>query len=92
MNIPDHIESLKQFFGLKMLKVYDLDPDPGPGIYDADPDPGSGIFLTLDPGWKISLSEPIWVGDIGISKKIRFFITLPLISMIFGFCRILSVR
>ncbi len=37
-----------------MLKLYDLDPDPGPGIYDADPNPGSEIFLTLDPGWKIS--------------------------------------
>jgi hypothetical protein len=40
MNIPDHIfESLKQFFGLKILK-----------FFDADPDPGSGIFLILDPG------------------------------------------
>jgi hypothetical protein len=44
MNIPDHIsESWKQFFGLKILK-----------FFDADPDPGSGIFLTPDPGWKNS--------------------------------------
>jgi hypothetical protein len=37
MNIPDHIsESLETvFFGLKILK-----------FFDADPDPGSGIFLT----------------------------------------------
>ncbi len=32
-----------------------------------------------------TLSEPIWVGDLGIAKKIRFFITLPLISIVFGF-------
>jgi hypothetical protein len=39
MNIPEHIlESLEKMFGLKILK-----------IYDADPDPGSGIFLTLNP-------------------------------------------
>ncbi len=24
-----------------------------------------------------TLSEPIWVGDLGTAKKIRFFITLP---------------
>ncbi len=38
-----------------------------------------------------TLSEPIWVGDLGIAKIIRFFITLPLISMVFVFYRILSV-
>jgi hypothetical protein len=44
MNIPDHFsESLEtQCFGLKILKFFDVDPDPG-----------CGIFLTLDPGWKI---------------------------------------
>jgi hypothetical protein len=36
MNIPDYIS--ESFFGLKILK-----------FFDADPDPGSGIFLTLDP-------------------------------------------
>jgi hypothetical protein len=42
MNIPDHLfESLETIFGLKILK-----------FYDADMDPGSGIFLILDPGWK----------------------------------------
>jgi hypothetical protein len=40
MNIPDHIsESLETIFGLKILKFFDMDPDPG-----------SGIFLTLDRG------------------------------------------
>jgi hypothetical protein len=40
MNIPDHIsESLEKIFGVKHIK-----------FFDADPDPGSGIFLTLDPG------------------------------------------
>jgi hypothetical protein len=39
MNIPDHIpESLETIFGLKIPKVFDVDPDPG-----------SGIFLTLNP-------------------------------------------
>jgi hypothetical protein len=32
-----------QFFGLKILS-----------LFDADPDPGSRILSTLDPGWKIS--------------------------------------
>jgi hypothetical protein len=42
MNILDHIsESLEKKFGLKILK-----------FFDADPDPGSVIFLTGDPGWK----------------------------------------
>jgi hypothetical protein len=44
MYIPDNIsQSLKQFFGLKILK-----------FFNADPDLVSGIFLTLDPGWKSS--------------------------------------
>ena len=38
--IPDRIsESLETIFGLKILKFFYVDPDPG-----------SGIFLTLDPG------------------------------------------
>ncbi len=38
MNIPDHIsESLEKFFGLKILKFFDVVSGPG-----------SGIFLTLD--------------------------------------------
>ncbi len=44
MNIADHFsKSLETFLGLKILK-----------FFDADADPGSGIFLTLDPGWKNS--------------------------------------
>jgi hypothetical protein len=40
INISDHVsESLETIFWVKILK-----------IFDADPDPGSGIFLTLDPG------------------------------------------
>ncbi len=35
------LRAQKQFLGLKILK-----------FFDADPNPGSGIFLTLDPGWK----------------------------------------
>jgi hypothetical protein len=43
MNIPDHIS--ESFFGLKILK-----------FFDADPDPRSVIFLTMDPDpeWKNS--------------------------------------
>ncbi len=42
MNITDLIsESLKTNFGLKILK-----------LFDADPESGSGIFLIWDPGWK----------------------------------------
>ncbi len=42
MNIPDHISvSLETIFGFKILKLFDVDPNPG-----------SGIFLTRDPGWK----------------------------------------
>ncbi len=41
MNIPDHFfDSLETVFWVRILR-----------IFDADPDPGSGIFLTLDPGW-----------------------------------------
>ncbi len=44
MNISDHFsESLESVLGLKILK-----------FFDEDPDPGSGNFLTLDPGWKNS--------------------------------------
>jgi hypothetical protein len=44
MNIPDHIsESLETiFFGLKILKFFDADPDLGSGIRSPF-DPGSGI-------------------------------------------------
>jgi hypothetical protein len=39
---PDYdFRELKNIFGLKILK-----------FFDEDPDPGSGIFSTLDPGWK----------------------------------------
>jgi hypothetical protein len=44
MNIPNHIsKNLEQFFWVKILK-----------LFDANPDPRSGISLTLDQGsrWK----------------------------------------
>jgi hypothetical protein len=48
MNIPDHNSvSLKTIFGVKILKFFDADADPG-------------IFLTLDPG---SGMEKIWIRD-----------------------------
>ncbi len=41
-NISDHIsESLETIFWVKILKFFDVDPDPG-----------SVIFFTLDPGWE----------------------------------------
>ncbi len=53
IGIPDHItESLKTIFGLKILKFFNADPDPGSGIF-LTLDPGSGIFLTLYPGSRI---------------------------------------
>jgi hypothetical protein len=43
-NISDHIsESLETIFRVKILKFFDVDPDPG-----------SVIFFTLDPGWENS--------------------------------------
>jgi hypothetical protein len=40
MNISDrNSKGLKTSFGFKILKFFDVDPDPA-----------SGIFLTLDPG------------------------------------------
>ncbi len=44
MNKSDHFsESFKTFFGLKILKFFDADPD----LLTRDPD-----LLTPDPGWK----------------------------------------
>jgi hypothetical protein len=49
MDIPDHIsESLEKFFGLKIVK-----------FFDADVDPGSGIFLTLDGFATLRIGIPI---------------------------------
>ncbi len=48
MNISDDVtESLENFFGVKILK-----------FFDADPDPGSEIFLTLDPSRMEKNSDP----------------------------------
>ncbi len=48
MNISDDVtESLEKFFGVKILK-----------FFDADPDPGSEIFLTLDPSRMEKNSDP----------------------------------
>jgi hypothetical protein len=65
MNIPDHFsESLETIFGLKILK-----------FFDADSDPGSGIFLTLSPGSGMKKIR-IWdkhpgfaTGNIAIKKE-----------------------
>jgi hypothetical protein len=52
MNIPDHFaESLETLFGLKILKFFDVDPDPG-----------SRIFLTLNQGSGIPDGK-IWIQD-----------------------------
>ncbi len=41
----------QESFKLKILKLFEADPDPGSAIFfTLDPEPG--IFLTLDPGWK----------------------------------------
>ena len=41
MKIPDQLsESLEQSFGLKVHKLFDVDPDPGSGVFF---DPGSGM-------------------------------------------------
>jgi hypothetical protein len=48
MNIPDHIyKSLETIFGLKILK-----------FFDADPDPGYGIFLTQYPESGMNIPDP----------------------------------
>ncbi len=39
-------EIRSNFFGLKIIK-----------FFDADPDPGSGIFLTLDPDGNIQIRD-----------------------------------
>jgi hypothetical protein len=54
IKIPDHIsKSLETIFGLKILK-----------FFDADPDPGSEIFLTLDPGsWMEKFGSGISIPD-----------------------------
>jgi hypothetical protein len=50
-NIPDrNSRAQKQFFGLKIPKFFDVDPDPG-----------SRIFLTLDP---VSGMEKIQIRDL----------------------------
>ncbi len=60
MNIPNHIsESLKTFFGVKILKFFDADP--GFRIFlTLDPEsfvPGSGMEKNLDPGFLCCLRE-----------------------------------
>jgi hypothetical protein len=48
MNIPDHIsESLETIFGIKILKFFDVNADPGSGNFF---DPGSGMEKNSDPG------------------------------------------
>jgi hypothetical protein len=44
-------ELIRKSLGLKILK-----------FFDEDSDPGSGIYLTLDPGWKNSDPDPhLWL-------------------------------
>ncbi len=52
-------ESLEKNFGLKILK-----------FFDADPDPGSGIFFTLDPGSGMD-KFGTGVRDLGLTSRIR---------------------
>jgi hypothetical protein len=55
--IPDLIfENLVSVFWVKILK-----------LFDADPDPESGILLTLDPGSGMEKSDP----GSGINTRIR---------------------
>ncbi len=58
MNIPDHIsESLETIFWVKILKLFDVDPDPesfrpwirNPGRKNSDP--GSDINITDPQHW-----------------------------------------
>jgi hypothetical protein len=45
MNIRDHIsESLKTIFWVKILKLFDADPDPGSGM-KKNSDEGSGVNI-----------------------------------------------
>jgi hypothetical protein len=44
MNIPDNFsDSFETVFGVKILKLFDMEPDPGFGIRSLF-DPGSGIW------------------------------------------------
>ncbi len=47
MNISEFPRAQKQFFGLKILK-----------FFNGNPDPGSGIFFTLNPGSAMKNSDP----------------------------------
>jgi hypothetical protein len=51
MIIPDHFsQSLETVFRTKILKFFDADQDPGPGISDPgwkNSDPGSGINIPI---------------------------------------------
>jgi hypothetical protein len=50
MNIPDHFsESLKPVFGLKILKFFVTDPDPGCGVRNLF-NPGSGMMEKFGSG------------------------------------------
>jgi hypothetical protein len=52
MNIPDHIsESLETIFCLKILKLFDTDPDPGSGMEKF----GSRINILYPQHLKISI-------------------------------------
>ncbi len=66
MNIPDHIsESLETISGVKLLKFFDADADPGSGnLFDPGSGnlfgPGSGIRdgKNLHPGSGINIPDP----------------------------------
>ncbi len=61
MNIPDHIfDSLETNFWVKILKFFDV---------NADPDPG--IFLILDPWSELSFSATLV--EYGMVGKFRYF-------------------
>jgi hypothetical protein len=52
MNIADHIsQSLETTFWVKILKFFDVDPNPGSGIFvTLDPRSGFGKIRIQDPG------------------------------------------
>jgi hypothetical protein len=79
MKIPDHIsESLETIFGMKILKFFDADADPG-------------IFLIRNPGWKkiasgINKLDPQHYGTLSFFfyiKTVKAFYTMLTLSNCF---------
>jgi hypothetical protein len=59
MNMPDYFsESLKQFLGLKILKSFDADADPGSGINSFSTNL-TRFFRTLESAISVTLSSGV---------------------------------